>query len=486
MGSSKYISLMPLRLPNQFPLSALQGGTLAMSTNAERIILKLEPEVYKGSIVMEIDMVTLRFLNHLSQKAIPLMRICIFTCIIASLFTSVSITDIAASGKHPQTRAGISADILFPEFRAAWVATVANIDWPSKPNLPVETQKLAFITILNQLQKMHMNAIVVQIKPTADAFYPSRYWPWSQYLTGTQGRDPGYDPLAFMITEAHKRHIEFHAWFNPYRISMQDHLDQLAPNSPARQHPAWVVSYGGRLYFDPGIPDVRNFIVSSISEVVRNYNIDAIHFDDYFYPYPIARQDFPDEATYQHYGTASFSHKADWRRNNVNQLVQDVSRTIKQIKPCVQFGISPFGVWRNKEVDPTGSATHAGPTDYDFLYADTRTWIRRGWLDYIAPQLYWAIGFAPAAYEQLVPWWVNEVAGTHVRLYIGQAGSKIATGSGPWSHAEEMPEHLIFNRQFKAVRGNIFFSMKDLFANRLGFTDWLIKDTYNCEAPSPK
>ncbi len=402
-------------------------------------------------------------------------------CIIVSLFTSACASSVGVSANRAEPGTCASTAKARLEFRAVWVATVANIDWPSKPNLPVEIQKREFIKIVDQLQKMHMNAIVVQIKPTADAFYPSHYWPWSQYLTGIQGRDPGYDPLAFLLREAHKRSIEFHAWFNPYRVSMQDHLDRLSANNPARQHPDWVVSYGGELYFDPGIPDARSFIISSMSEVVRNYGIDAIHLDDYFYPYRIAHQDFPDDATYQKY-KGNFRDKGDWRRNNVNQFVQDLSRTIKQIKPRIKFGVSPFGVWRNRAVDASGSDTKAGPTDYDILYADTRTWIRRGWIDYIAPQIYWNIGFALAAYDKLVPWWVNEVAGTNVRLYIGQAVYKIGTTPGPWSNPEEMPNQLKFNRQFRAVHGSIFFSIKDLFANRLGFTDRLINDIYKCTA----
>src|SRR5581483_5947344 len=415
------------------------------------------------------------------KKAIAFTQTCILACIIAMLLTSACTTNSLAS-TSPQTKTCTDVSRTQPELRAAWVATVTNIDWPSKPGLSIDAQKQEFIIILNQLQKMHMNAVVVQVKPTADAFYPSRYWPWSQYLMGTQGLAPGYDPLAFMLREAHKRHIEFHAWFNPYRVSMQDYLDQLVANNPARQHPDWVINYGGKLYFDPGIPGVRDLLIDSISEVVRNYDIDAVHFDDYFYPYPVANQDFPDDATYQKYGAAHFPSKADWRRNNVNELVQDLWRSIKQIKPRVRFGVSPFGVWRNKAVDPTGSDTQAGVTDYDTLYADTRTWIPRGWLDYIAPQIYWNIGFAPAAYDKLVPWWVNEVADTDVHLYIGQAVYKIGSAPGPWSNPEEMPNQIKFNRQFKAVRGSIFFSMKDLFANRLGFTDRLINDLYKCAA----
>jgi len=426
-------------------------------------------------------MATASFGNAHFKKPVTLLYACILICVAASLLTSAcGANAVPPPPPTTQTQTCASGYKMPTEFRGVWVATTSNLDWPAKPNLPIETQKQGFLAILDQLQKMHMNAIVVQIKPGADAFYPSHYWPWSQYLTGTQGRDPGYDPLAFMLTETHKRHIEFHAWLNPYRVSTQDHLDRLAANNPARLHPDWVVSYGGQLYFDPGIPDARNFLVSSISEVVHNYNIDAIHFDDYFYPYP-TKEDFPDNASYQKYGGAQFAQKADWRRDNVDQLIRDVSQVIKQSKPNVQFGVSPFGVWRNKSVDPTGSDTRAGPTDYDFLYADIRTWIRRGWLDYVAPQIYWNIGFAAAAYDKLVPWWAKEVAGTNVRLYIGQAVYKI--GTDPlWSNPEEMPNQLKLNRQFNAVRGSIFFSMKDLSANRLGFTDRLIKDIYKCSA----
>jgi uncharacterized lipoprotein YddW (UPF0748 family) len=427
-------------------------------------------------------MATLRLLAHGFNKTALLLQASVLTSLIASLLTVACATPPAPSVNSPHTTTCPDPWKTRPELRAAWVATVANIDWPSKPGLSVDTQKQEFITILNQLQKMHMNAVVVQIKPTAGVFYPSRYWPWSQYLTGKEGQNPGYDPLAFMLKEAHSRHISFHAWFNPYRVSMQDHLDQLAPTNPARQHPDWVVSYGGKLYFDPGIPAARTFIIDSIGEVVRTYAIDAVHIDDSFYPYRVGNQDFPDEAIYQQYGAAHFSNKGDWRRSNVNLLIEDLWRTIKQSKPHVRFGVSPFGVWRNKAVDPTGSATQAGQTDYDDLYADTRTWIRRGWLDYIAPQLYWNMGFAPAAYDKLVPWWVNEVAGTNVHLYIGQAVYKIGSASGPWSNPDELPKQLHFNRHFQAVRGSLFFSMKDLLANRLGFTDRLINEIYKCAA----
>lgn len=369
------------------------------------------------------------------------------------------------------------------QLRAVWIATVMNIDWPSQTGLSVAEQQQQFITILDKVQQMHMNAVIVQIRPTADAFYPSKLFPWSRYLTGVQGQGPGYDPLAFMIEQAHMRNIQFHAWFNPYRVSMDTDLSKLAPNNPAILHPDWVVSYGGKLYFNPGIPAVRQYITTGIMEVVKNYDIDGVHFDDYFYPYPVAGQAFPDQATYQQYG-AGFSNLGDWRRNNVNKLVQGVSAAIKQVKPYVQFGISPFGVWRNQSTDPTGSATRAGVQDYDDLYADTRTWIKNNWIDYIVPQIYWNIGFPPAAYDVLVAWWSHEVDGTHVQLFTGMAVYKIGQ-SGAWSNPGEMPNQLALNLKYPEVKGEIFYSMIQLTENHLGFTDNLSKNIYKYPALVP-
>jgi uncharacterized lipoprotein YddW (UPF0748 family) len=371
------------------------------------------------------------------------------------------------------------------EFRGVWIATVANIDWPSQPGLPVEVQQQEFVHLLDSVQQMHMNAIIVQVKPVADAFYPSHYAPWSAYLTGTQGQDPGYDPLAFMLAQAHHRHLEFHAWFNPYRLTMSDDINVLSPDHPARQHPDWTVHYGGRWYYNPGIPAARQFIVQSILEVVRNYRINAVHLDDYFYPYPVAGQDFPDDATYQQYNAGRFASKAHWRRDNVNQFVQELSVGIRQVGTRVKFGISPFGVWRNKTTDPSGSDTRALQS-YDSLYVDTRTWIRYHLLDYVAPQIYWSIGYPLAAYDILEDWWSQEVAGRNVHLYIGQAASKIGTNAlGNWLDPEEMPNHLLRDRQSPQVKGSIFFSLKDLTRNPLGFRDRLINDLYKEKAAVP-
>lgn len=356
--------------------------------------------------------------------------------------------------------------------RAVWIATVSNIDWPARTGLSPAEQQQAFRQQLDAAQALHFNAVIVQVRPAGDAFYPSQYAPWSQYLTGVQGRDPGYDPLAFMLKEAHQRHIALHAWFNPYRVSLHDDLNALAATNPARQHPEWVVHYGGRLYFDPGIPQVRTLVTQSILEVVQHYPIDGVQLDDYFYPYPVKGQSFPDKATYQRYGAANFPVLADWRRDNVNRLIQGLSQTIKKLRPGVQFGVSPFGVWRNQTDDPDGSATHAGVTDYDVLYADTRTWIRRHWIDYIAPQLYWSRGYAAADYNVLLPWWVKEVAGSDVRLYIGQAAYNIKT----WSDPQELGQQLLLNQSYPEVSGSIFFSMKDVLRNAAYFrTLWSVK-----------
>lgn len=371
------------------------------------------------------------------------------------------------------------------QLRAAWIATVTNINWPSAPGLSISKQQQEYVTLLNGMQQMNMNAVIVQVKAGADAFYPSQYFPWSHYLTGVEGKNPGYDPLAFMIQQAHTRSMEFHAWFNPYRVSVHNQLSQLAPNNPARLHSDWVVSYGGELYFNPGIPAARDYIVKSILEAVQHYDIDAVHLDDYFYPYRIAGQEFPDHATYLQYGTRKFANINDWRRDNVNQFIHELYNGIKHSKPYVKLGVSPFGVWRNKSADPAGSATHAGQTEYDDLYADTRTWIRNNWLDYVAPQIYWNIGFAPAAYDTLVSWWANEVQGKRVELYIGHAAYKINSAPGPWSNPNELPNQLAYNTQFPGVKGDIMYNIASLLNNPLNIKNRLSSDSYRYKALVP-
>jgi uncharacterized lipoprotein YddW (UPF0748 family) len=295
---------------------------------------------------------------------------CFFFCLLAVAF------GLESSAQAPKR-----------EFRAAWIATVANIDWPLKGGLPAEEQRASFIRLLDRMARMRMNAVIVQIRPAADAFYPSDKEPWSRYLTGKQGKppEPYYDPLQFMIAEAHKRNMEFHAWFNPFRAL----VGKSNPNPPehvTRRHPEWVVSYGGKSYLNPGIPEARAYVTDVILDVVRRYDIDAVHLDDYFYPYRIAGQEFGDAAAFRKYNPEHLS-RDDWRRNNVSTFIRELNARIKAEKAYVKLGISPFGVWRNASKDPRGSATRGGQTNYDDLYADVRLWMEKGWIDYLLPQL---------------------------------------------------------------------------------------------------
>ena len=369
------------------------------------------------------------------------------------------------------------------QLRADWIASVVNIDWPSRPGLPVAQQKAELERWYDDAVDRGLNAVIVQVRPTADTFWPSDLEPWSRYLTGTPGGNPGYDPLAFAVEEAHERNLEFHAWFNPYRVSMNTDRTQLAPDSPAAQHPEWVHAYGGKLYYDPGLPQVRELTEDVILEAVERYDVDGVHFDDYFYPYPVAGQEFPDEETFAEHGDGfpdTPEGLADWRRHNTDLLIQELDQRIHDAKPWVKFGVSPFAVWRNGSTDPEGSATQAGAETYDDLYADTRKWVRQEWLDYIAPQVYWNIGFTVADYAVLVPWWADQVRGTNVQMYVGQATYKVGTSTQApqWMDPEEMSEHLTFNRDVPEVDGDIYFSAKDVRADRLDHFDLLQAEHY--------
>jgi uncharacterized lipoprotein YddW (UPF0748 family) len=360
--------------------------------------------------------------------------------------------------------------------RGMWLTTVNNIDWPSRPGLPVEQVKAEYLGWLDLAQRLRHNAVFVHVRPSGDALWPSQYAPWSEWLTGRRdGRDPGWDPMAWMIAETHARNLEFHAWFNPYRASQPATVGgagadfaKLAPDHPLRTRPDWAIAYpanrkNARLYYDPGIPQARQFVVDSILEAVQRYDVDGVHFDDFFYPYPEGGDDFPDSASHARHGKGV--DRAQWRRNNVDTFVREMSERIKALKPWVRFGISPFGIWRNKATDPAGSAT-SGLQSYDAIYADTRTWVREKWLDYIVPQLYWHIGFGKADYAKLLPWWAKTVEGTGVQLYIGQADYRIGE-SGPWSDPAELDRQLGLNARFK-VDGSIHFSATHVRADRLG------------------
>ncbi|PZF96025.1 glycoside hydrolase family 10 protein [Micromonospora deserti] len=364
------------------------------------------------------------------------------------------------------------------ELRGMWITTVNNIDWPSRRGLPAETVRAEFRGWLDLAVRRNHNAVFVHVRPSGDALWPSRYAPWSEWLTGRRdGRDPGWDPMEFMVAEAHARNLEFHAWFNPYRGGQPatvggpgPRLDQLAPTHPLRRHRDWLVTYpsadrpGSRLYFNPGIPEARKFVEDSMLEAVQRYDVDGVHFDDFFYPYPEAGQDFPDGAAFARYGRG-FADKHAWRRDNVNTLVREMSERIKAIKPWVKFGISPFGIWRNKRTDAAGSAT-AGLQSYDDIYADTRLWVREQWLDYVVPQLYWHIGFDKADYAKLLPWWAATVKGTRVQLYIGQADYRVGE-RGAWRDPAELDRQLALNRRH-GVSGSVHFSARQVRADKLG------------------
>ena len=366
------------------------------------------------------------------------------------------------------------------EFRGVWIATVKNIDWPSEAGLNSEDQQLELINQLDLHLQNGFNAIILQIRPGGDAFYQSPFEPWSQWLTGQQGRPPipYYDPLAFAIAEAHKRGMEFHAWINPFRASIDWELETaIDPDHIIFRQPDWFIAYGKNLYFDPGIPEVRAYVKEVVMDVVNRYDVDAIHFDDYFYPYKINGEEFGDSISYANHGWAE-PEKGNWRRNNINTFIQELSESIRKAKPMVRLGISPFGVWRNDRDDPRGSATRAGQTSYDDLYADILTWLKEGWIDYVAPQIYFSIGYQPAAFDVLIDWWSKNSFGRNV--YIGQAAYKVNNNQDKnWEDPQEIPRQIRLIRQYReAVHGSIFFSSKWFSRNPLGMTDSLRENLY--------
>jgi uncharacterized lipoprotein YddW (UPF0748 family) len=369
------------------------------------------------------------------------------------------------------------------EFRAAWIATVDNIDWPSKAARGnTALQKKEYIDMLNMLQRNGMNAVVVQVRPATDAFYPSQYEPWSEWLSGKQGVPPNpyYDPLAFMIEETHKRGMEFHAWFNPYRATFNIRTSSIAPNHITRIRPDWFVTYDNRRYFDPGNPEGRKFVTNVIKDVVTRYDLDAVHFDDYFYPYRVTGKEFPDSKSFQRYGKGM--SKDDWRRSNVDSIIVSLGQVIKKTNPRVKFGISPFGIWRNKSQDPDGSDTKGGQTNYDDLYADILLWLKKGWIDYVAPQLYWEIGHKLADYTELIDWWSRHGYNRHI--YVGHALYRAGTNAA-WRNPREIPDEINLLREYPEVHGSIYFNSKVFYGNPNGWNDSLRNNYYKYPALPP-
>lgn len=352
------------------------------------------------------------------------------------------------------------------EFRGVWIASVYNIDWPKTLDNP-EAQKQEFIEILDKLQSLNINAIFVQIRPTSDALYKSYINPWSKYLTGEQGKYPGYDPLQFMIEETHKRDMEFHAWLNPYRITTQGtDLNELAPNNPARIKPEWVLEFNNALFYDPENPEVIEYVAITVYEIIKKYDVDGIHFDDYFYPY-----DYPLPE-----GEDREGEVANNRREAVNNLIRTIYKVIKSTKPSVQFGVSPYGVWKNKSSDLIGSESNSLESYYD-LYMDTLTWIDEHIVDYIAPQIYWSTYNNDSNYEVMVSWWNDVVKDSGVRLYIGQNINDLDIAS-------EIYKQIEINREYENVSGNILFSASDIMNDNDNIVMQL-KEAYNCKAILP-
>ena len=382
------------------------------------------------------------------------------------------------------------------EMRGVWIATVANIDWPSRPGLSSRQQKAEFDSLLNVLQSMNMNAVFVQVRPAGDAVYKSKIVPMSAFLTGKQGRqpdDPSYDPLAYMVAAAHRRGMEFHAWMNPYRATWDADtaaLDKKHPlkSLPASKKRAWFFRYGKKWYFNPANQEVRDYLTSVVKEVVTGYGVDGIHFDDYYYPYKetgldldSALNDYADFVA----GNRGFTNIHDWRRDNVSKLIKSVSDVINSTKPGVQFGISPFGVWRNKDKDPEGSDTRAGITCYDDSYADVLLWLKKDWIDYVAPQLYWSIGYQPADFRILLDWWAKKTKGK--KLYVGHAAYKVnsAMNDPNWKDPREISRQIGLVRSNPEAGGSIFFSLNTLLKNELGFRESLAANQYRYPAASP-
>lgn len=371
------------------------------------------------------------------------------------------------------------------EFRGFWVATVVNIDWPKNGNDAIEKQKADYQNILDFYQDLNFNVAIVQIRTAGDAFYKSEYAPWSRFLTGKEGgvNTKKEHILKWMIDETHKRGMEFHAWLNPYRATFDLKTELLSPNHDYNLHPEWMLKYGKKYYYNPGLPEVQERMISVIDEIVSNYDIDAIHFDDYFYPYTIKNEIFNDEVTY--YNCAELKQSlGDWRRSNIDSLIKKSHDIIKTRKPWVQFGVSPFGVWKNSSTDPKGSDTKAGQTTYEDLYADPLLWMKNGWLDYLIPQVYWSMDLSVASHRKIVDWWSTNSQNTN--LYIGNGPYKIRNNSDKaWDSKKELPNQISYSREKTMVKGNAFFSAKSLMNNNRDVVKHLKRKYYKNAALPP-
>ena len=369
--------------------------------------------------------------------------------------------------------------------RAVWIATVDNMDWPSRPGLSTERQKAEMIAILDRLVQLHMNAVIFQVRPAADAFYESSLEPWSEYLTGTMGKAPSpfYDPLAFTVAEAHKRGLELHVWINPYRARNSTKRPS-SSSHVTRAHPAWVHKYGPYVWMDPGIPAVREHTIRVVVDMVKRYDIDAVHMDDYFYPYPELRRrreiPFPDDATYKRYKKAGGTlSRGDWRRQNVNLLVHELYDAVHATKPWVRFGVSPFGIWR-----PGYPASVRGLDQYTELFADARKWWNEGWVDYLVPQLYWPVSRPQQSYVELLKWWSDQNF-KHRNLWAGNYTGKVAFTNSSHFDPSEITEQVKLTRVQPGSNGNVHFSMNVFMRDPQNLNATLLHDVYSEQALVP-
>lgn len=357
------------------------------------------------------------------------------------------------------------------ELRAAWIASfTGTLDWPNKNQTP-QQQRNAFVTIMNHHAQTGINAVYVQMRSQCDALYPSSIEPWSADLTGVQGKAPNpiWDPMQFAIDECRKRGIEFHAWLNPYRaVSSTTNLPGFSASHVAKQHPEWTLTVGTTMILNPGLPVVRDYITGVVVDILTRYDVDGIHFDDYFYPSGTIN----DDAAY-FADPRGFTNRGDWRRDNVNLLIKRVYDSVKSIKPWVKFGVSPTGIYRNSTNPDIGTPT-SGLEHYTTLYADSKKWLQQGWVDYLAPQVYWYIGQPGANYSLIVPWWNNNAYGRHI--YIGMAGYKVNDplyGSN-WAIASQIPNEMRLNRSYPNIYGQSIYSTNSLRSTtKLGFRDSL-------------
>ena len=365
------------------------------------------------------------------------------------------------------------------EFRGAWIHTVGQSRYMEMNR---DAMQDYFDQMLDSLQHIGINAVIFQVRPTADAFYRSELEPWSKYLTGKQGvaPEPLWDPLQYMIEQCHARNMELHAWLNPYRVGTNAD-EPLSASHIYHKHPEWFVRYGRQLYFDPGLPECRRFIGRVVDDIVSRYDVDAIHMDDYFYPYPIAGSEFPDENSYARYGNGM--DRGDWRRENVNALIKELHKIIKSRKPWVRFGISPFGIYRNQKTDPLGSNTN-GLQNYDDLYADVLLWAREGWIDYNIPQIYWEIGHKAADYETLVKWWATH--SENRPLFIGQSVPKTVQFADPQNPSiNQLPRKMALQRAYQTIGGSCQWYAAAVVENQGRYRDALISEYHKYPALIP-